>query len=174
MLKNLLFACILGLATQSVTAQSYSRPYTHHLHQGSVSYGWGYTPIINGAWYWGHYGLNYPSWNNYGYPNYNNYPVQYYAAISYSPSTGRYGSAWGEINRLTAVRSATAYCVANDCRPTVWVADGCAAVAKNENSGSIGWAYAANKYRAIRNANNSCQNSSLETCVNVAWVCSGN
>lgn len=173
MIKNIIFACLIGLTTQSLYAQSYAKPYRHHYTHGHFGYGWGYTPIINGVWYWNYYGLNFPSWTNYGYPYQYNQPVKYYASISYSPSTGKYGSSWGETNLRNAVNSANAYCIENDCRSTVWVADGCAAVSKNQETGSIGWAYADNKNSAIINANKSCSNSLDQNCTNLAWACSG-
>src|SRR5690606_19136381 len=69
-------AFVLGLAMWGFSgqgqAQIIGQPYYYHYGYGFNAYGWGYTPIISGVWYWPYYGLAYPSWTTWGYSYYYN------------------------------------------------------------------------------------------------------
>lgn len=64
-----------------------------------------------------------------------------FAAIAYSPCTGRYGYAFGQGCRAEADAEAVANCGAADARPVAWVENGWVALARSCNGPAIscGW-----------------------------------
>jgi hypothetical protein len=63
-----------------------------------------------------------------------------YAAVAYSRSTGKYGSAWNYGSRSAAQRAALARCPAADARIVAWVKGGWVALAIGENN-AYGYGY---------------------------------
>jgi hypothetical protein len=59
----------------------------------------------------------------------------YFGAIAYAPSTGRYGYSYGKDCLATAEVVAAGNCLGPDRRVVVWVANGYAALAVNHNGG---------------------------------------
>ncbi len=68
--------------------------------------------------------------------------VNHFAAIAYSPLTGRYGYASGATSLLAAKAVAIANCGACDARVMVWVENGWAAFAVSPN-GAVGYGVSA-------------------------------
>lgn len=66
-----------------------------------------------------------------------------YAAIAYSPSTGKYGYAYNYGSRWAAEAAALAYCEAPDAEIVVWVNNGFCALALGDEPGvyGVGWSY---------------------------------
>lgn len=67
--------------------------------------------------------------------------TDYWAAIAYSPSTGRYGTYSEARGRDTALRASRDFCKADDARPVVLVGNGwCAlAVGRDTSAWGVGW-----------------------------------
>ena len=171
MLKTALISIAILFSQGAVEAQV-NEPYRFHSGHGANAYGWGFTPIINGIWYWNHYGLPFPTWAGAGFGYHYIRPLTF-AALAYSPATGRYGSAWGSYDVESAAANAVGFCGAPDCQPTVWVANGCAAIAVGEENTALGWAYASSRYQANSAALRSCRRSGGLDCNILAWACSG-
>ncbi|WP_026918833.1 DUF4189 domain-containing protein [Gordonia shandongensis] len=76
--------------------------------------------------------------------------VNYYGALSLSPSTGATGRAWDYPDAVSANRAANGACGYTDCRVVTRMTNGCGAIAK----GTSYWGYgaAADLYTAQANA----------------------
>ena len=65
-----------------------------------------------------------------------------YAAVAFSPSTGKYGYAWDQPTRGYAERIALSYCKAEDAKIVGWVQGGWLVLAIGEdNAYGVGWEY---------------------------------
>jgi hypothetical protein len=66
-----------------------------------------------------------------------------YAAIAYSPETGKYGYGHGYGNRWAAERAALKECKAADARIVTWVHDGFCALALGDDQScwGVGWTF---------------------------------
>lgn len=63
-----------------------------------------------------------------------------YGAIAFSPSTGAYGFSHDWSSRAQAERDAVGHCAGPDARAVIWVKNGWAALARNEDGDwSTGW-----------------------------------
>src|SRR4051812_19540565 len=60
---------------------------------------------------------------------------EYYGAIAYSPSTGSYGFSYGKDCQATAENVALSSCRGRDRQVVVWVSNGYAALAVNDDGG---------------------------------------
>jgi serine/threonine-protein kinase len=69
--------------------------------------------------------------------------AEYFGAIAYSPSTGHYGFSYGKDCVANADIVALQNCIGADRRVVVWVANGSAALAVN-NNGGFGTAWSTN------------------------------
>jgi hypothetical protein len=196
MLKNLfaVLACLVlavGFTASATTAsaqpaqvQVNAQAGTYGFAQGTyaggvylgVGYGyydpWAlYSPWYGAVDYFGNlYGFYYYPWNYYR-------PT--FAAIAWSPSTNSSGYSYLSYTREDALSSAVAYCGQEDCRPVVWVAGGCAAIAvghQNALPGGdperplIGWGYHTSRVSARRLAMRGCRNGSTDCRVH-SFVC---
>ena len=92
-----------------------------------------------------------------------------FGAISYSPSIGETGEAWGWATQAQAEDQAMAYCTVPDCRIVAWVENGCASLAVSQHS-TYQYATAWNSDRdwAESEALNACG----PDCLTRAWTCS--
>lgn len=148
-------------------------PVSTNVYSQGIHAGWGWYPVNYGYWPWAYY--SYPAYNPYGYSYYSYYNYQPYyatfATISYSPSTGRYGSAWGKGTLASAISASLDFCGVDDCSAVVWVQGGCAAIAVNGENENVSWGYHAAKVTAQSYAMRSCENAGGETCAIKAWVC---
>lgn len=96
-----------------------------------------------------------------------------YAAIAYSPETGKWGYAHNYGSRSSAERAALAKCKAPDARIVTWVLKGfCAlAVGDDQSCWGVGWSYgdgASNvdaKRRALAECNKRTTNARIVVCV---------
>ncbi len=154
--------------------------YRHYHRVFRVNTGfYGYHILVNGNWYWpGNRHIRPIWWRPYGVSYFNYYRnlprYRSFGAISYSPSTGRYGVAWGKANRFVAASSANSYCSSSDCAPVVWTQGGCASIAVDSDSKKVSWGLFSHRRGAVRNAMNSCERNRSEgaSCQDIAWVCS--
>lgn len=65
-----------------------------------------------------------------------------YAAVAYSPSTGKYGYAWNHYSRAAAERTALSRCTEKDATVVGWVNDGILAVAiGDDNAYGMGYQF---------------------------------
>jgi len=84
-----------------------------------------------------------------------------FAAIAYSPSTGKYGLAYDRASRKTAEKDALADCGAEDAEIACWVEKGFCALALGNDKGSWagGWSYGsgAGSDKAMRSALVNCR-----------------
>jgi hypothetical protein len=156
----------VGISTR---ADAQYRPYVWAGYYAGIYSGWGwYGPWFNAGYNW------LP--NGYSYWPYYNYQPYYatYAAVAYSPSTDKFGVAWGESYKYNAFSSASAYCDHEDCRTIAWVQGGCLAVASGPKGNFMGWAYNTDLARAQGYAKYACQRASKKTvtCTNRVWTCS--
>ena len=114
-----------------------------------------------GAWY---------PWP-YAYASY--YPMATYGAIAYSPSTGLTGYTYNHYNASFALNQSVFRCNLPDCRPVVWFAGACGAVAADRlNSQVYGWAWANDRYTAEGQALAQCGMRTTGHCQVRAWACS--
>jgi uncharacterized protein DUF4189 len=99
-----------------------------------------------------------------------------YAAIAYSPSTGKYGYAYNYGSRYAAERAALAHCPEADAEIVGWVKAGWLALAiGDDNAYGVGWEYGegATNTDAKRRAYNQCAARTTNPKV-VLCICSGN
>lgn len=92
-----------------------------------------------------------------------------FAAIVYSPQTGRWAYAAGYKDLAACQNNALDRCGTIDARIPVWVENGWAALARTEN-GAYGWAWSGNS-RAEAEAN-ALKNAGAGATI-VCWVFSG-
>ncbi len=92
-----------------------------------------------------------------------------HGAIAYSPSTARWGTAYGYFLPYEASSAALSNCGVADCEIVVWEENMCAALAVGMNGG-YGWGIHNYSSMARSRALNECR---LRTggCDIVAWVC---
>lgn len=90
-----------------------------------------------------------------------------YGAIALNSETGRYGYAYNQQSRASAEVTAQSHCGAN-CRPILWFANGCAALAQSANR--FGAGVAQSPAVAERKALNTC---GMGRCRIVLSQCSG-
>ncbi len=175
--KHAFLAFSLGLLFFCVGAEKSEAqvryPVTSNFYDQGIYSGFGWYPINYGYWPWAYY--SYPAYNPYGFSYYSYYNYQPYyatfATISYSPSTGRYGVAWGQYTLAAAVNTSLNFCGTADCSAVVWVQGGCAAIAVNTENEHVSWGYHAAKTTAQSYALRSCRNAGGETCTIKAWAC---
>ena len=79
-----------------------------------------------------------------------------YAAIAYSPSTGKYGYAYGKGSRAAAENAARAYARAGDARIAIWCKNAWCALALSNPSGAWGAAWGNSKAEASNAALRNC------------------
>jgi hypothetical protein len=95
-----------------------------------------------------------------------------FAAIAYSPSTGNYGSWYGADCQATAENGALNNCGGEDRQVVVWVENGWAALAVN-NDGGWGYGWSTNSLdEAEGNAINGAGGSGCGAYI-LCWVASG-
>ena len=90
-----------------------------------------------------------------------------YAAIAYSESTGQYGYTYGYDDLGCAQNDAIANCGADDAFVAVWVENGWAALAVNDDGGwGYGWS---------TNCLDEAENNAADACGGhvICWVASG-
>ena len=190
-LRVLFVATLLPLAT-AASASYYWWPYTY-VNTVGMPYGYGWYPTYYWPQIWYDWGYNSPYYwgdlNNFGvsyYPTYRYIPT--YAVISYSPSTNRFGSAWGQRSIYSARGRAQDYCAAADCKAVVWTQGGCASisVAVKTAAGAdlpptqkhVYWGVNTDRQGAVNNAQTVCTNhqgtfgANAGQCESMAWVCS--
>lgn len=145
------------------------RPFHNNVYVGGATVGWGVYgwPVVVGVGISG-----WPVFGNAYYPYYQYEPYYpTYGAIAYSKTTKRVGISYNHSTRADAEKDAVGYCGEEDCKPTVWVAGGCGALAGSAE-GQLGYAYAADKYYAQSYAMRGCKQGGTKDCKQVAWVCS--
>ena len=100
-----------------------------------------------------------------------------YAAIAYSPATGRYGYAYNHGSRRSAENAALRHCKADDARIVTWVHNGfCAlAIGDDRSRWGTGWSYGdgATNTSAKRRALDECGRRTTGPRI-VVCVCSTN
>lgn len=163
-----LYLLVSGSALQASPAHGVHGHHGHghpgHVHRGFVGgiyFGYGFSPIWvtpYGYSYWPYFRFL-PRYATYG-------------AISVSPSTRKFGVAWGNRSRRSAFYEANGYCGEKDCKPAVWVQGGCAAIAASEKGKGFGWGVHTTRHQARTYAMRGCKKSGAEDCKAVAWVCS--
>lgn len=79
----------------------------------------------------------------------------YYGAISYSPSTGKYGYSYDYNYRSGAESAARNQCARRDCSTLLWFRNACGSLAVGRNGYGSGWG--SNRARAKREALKSCR-----------------
>jgi serine/threonine-protein kinase len=95
-----------------------------------------------------------------------------YAAIAYSPSTGSYGYWYGAKCRADAETGAMNNCNGSDRRVVVWVENGWAALAVNNNGGwGYGWS-TTSRAQAERSALNGAGGARCGAHI-ICWAASG-
>ena len=99
-----------------------------------------------------------------------------YAAVAYSPATGKYGYAWNHRSRHLAERAALSKCPAADARVVGWVKGGWLVLAVGDNNAyGAGWEYGvgATNVDASKRARRQCL-ARANRVVTVVVLCSGN
>ncbi|MCB0406365.1 MAG: DUF4189 domain-containing protein [Bdellovibrionales bacterium] len=130
--------------------------------------------VVNGVVVgWGWWGIGVPTYG-YSYYAYWNYVPYYasFAAISYSPSTGRHGVAWSAPSRWVAETNAYRYCGIGDCRTVAWVQGGCASLSRSSNASTIGWGISTNRLGAAQASRRGCTANGGVGCSELVWACS--
>ena len=97
-----------------------------------------------------------------------------YAAIAYSPKTGKYGYAYGQSTRDIAEGIAKRHCKVDDARVVTWVHNGwCALAVGEKGTYGVGWSYGngATNRNAKENAIDECKKRS-KTARLLLCVCS--
>jgi len=89
------------------------------------------------------------------------YNPSYYAAIAYSPATGKYGYSYNFTTLADAQRRALAHCPAKDARVVVWSKEGYCALATGKD-GSYGWGYGTTAAQAQAHALAECNKLTTE------------
>jgi Domain of unknown function (DUF4189) len=97
----------------------------------------------------------------------------YYAAIAFSPSTGRYGYTYGWLSSTNARRASREKCKAADAQVIVVVGNGYAALALGDDPSAYGYGYGQTAADARRHALAECQkrttNCYIAVCVH-SWA----
>ncbi|MBI3654348.1 MAG: DUF4189 domain-containing protein [Acidobacteria bacterium] len=92
----------------------------------------------------------------------------YWGAIAYSSSTGRYGYSYDYGTQADAINSAVNKCGIRDCRAVVWFVNGCGAFAKGDNAS--GWGVGETRALAESKALAECRKRG-GNCRVTQWVC---
>jgi hypothetical protein len=79
-----------------------------------------------------------------------------YAAIAYSPATGKYGNSYNYTTLAEAQRRALSHCPAKDARVVVWSKNGYCALATGKD-GLYGWGYGSTAKEAQTHAMAECK-----------------
>ena len=95
-----------------------------------------------------------------------------YAAIAYSPSTGRYGYSHGQSCRRRAECVARAHCKADDARTVVWCHGAWCALALGKDSQAYGYGWSSTAQGARSRALDNCRKRTTD-CYIAACVFSG-
>ena len=102
-----------------------------------------------------------------------------YAAVAYSPSTGKFGYAWNWHSRFTAESVALSNCKASDAKIVGWVKGGWLVLAvSDDNAYGVGYTFGDGassgeaQIRALRNCTNN--STSLSQPKIKVILCSGN
>jgi hypothetical protein len=95
--------------------------------------------------------------------------ADYYGAIAYSSSSGRYGYShdWG--SRAEAEDYARSQCGRSDCAIKVWFKNACGALAVGRRGG-LGWGWSDSRGAAENVALNECQ-ARTSGCSIRSWAC---
>ena len=166
-------AMVSGLGSGQAQAQHVVWPvwYPHAGVHVQVGYGW-FSPWFGvSPWYQPNWWYQNP-WGSWFYPTVWQQPS--WGAISWSPSTGHSGIAWGQFSQSAALNTANFQCGSADCRPVVWVAGGCAAIAVGQDSNQrsfVGWGWHFNRAQAESYALQGCAHQA-QSCQVHSWVCS--
>jgi len=83
-----------------------------------------------------------------------------YAAIAYSPSTTKYGYAYGKSSRAAAENTARAYARASDARVVIWCKNAWCALARSNRGNAWGAAWGSSKAAASNAALRNCPSGS--------------
>lgn len=165
-ITKLLFILTITFAAIAPLKEAKASPYP--ITTGYISgYPWGagwiglnpLFPVAN----WAPFGFNYVGYY---------YRPSNFAAIVHSMTADVSGYAFGQPSIEDAFGAAKSMCNASDCRPIVWVYDGCAAIAVSKADNRLGWAYANTRYNAQNLAMRMCKRGlKVNTCEKRAWVC---
>ena len=92
-----------------------------------------------------------------------------YAAIAYSPETGKYGYSNGWLSFTNAKRVALSHCKAKDAKIVTWVGNGWCALAIGDDRAAYGFGYGETaqeaKTIALREAGKRTTNCRVAACV---------
>ncbi len=97
-------------------------------------------------------------------------PTDYYGAIAYSPSTGRYGTSWNFTSQAEANRGAMNICNRSDCQVLLPLENSCGALLRARNGGYV-WSGGRTLYEAKLSASNECTRLH-KSCKFVCSLCS--
>jgi hypothetical protein len=101
------------------------------------------------------------------------YSYDRYAAIAYSPSTGKYGYSHGYGSRCSAERAALSHCPREDARIVAWSRNAWCVLALGDDVGEYGWAWATSSGCARSRALEECRKRTTNCYIAVS-VYSGN
>lgn len=96
--------------------------------------------------------------------------ADYYGAIAYSQSSGRFGSAWSFPSQSAAEQKALVLCNRADCKIVIWFKNACGSLAR-ARSGAIAWSGGKDLEEAKRLASNECTRR-WGSCKLICSVCS--
>ena len=96
-----------------------------------------------------------------------------YAAIAYSPSTGKYGYSFGSGSRCCAEQTAMRHCPMEDARIVAWSRNSWCVLALGDEVGKYGWAWATSSGCAKSRALEECRKRTTNCYIAVS-VFSGN
>jgi hypothetical protein len=91
-----------------------------------------------------------------------------WGAISYSDSTGRWGTSYDYRRESIAINAAVESCGVEDCKAVIWFRNSCGALAKG--NGGKGWASHPRKHVAQNRAIAECRKRA-SGCRVIAWSC---
>ena len=92
----------------------------------------------------------------------------YWGALAYSSSTGRYGFAYDYATQAQAINAAVEKCRVRDCQGVVWFHNGCGAFARGR--GAWGWGIGYSRGEAEAKALAECRKHG-GYCGIVGWAC---
>jgi hypothetical protein len=97
-------------------------------------------------------------------------PPDYYGAVAYSPSTGRFGSSWNFTSPDNAEKRAMQMCGRSDCRVLLELNDSCGALAVSRTGGYV-WGEGSSLYEAKLLTSNRCT-AQYGGCKLICSICS--
>ncbi|MBC8871217.1 MAG: DUF4189 domain-containing protein [Planctomycetes bacterium] len=142
-----------------------------HRHAGGWDKGW-----HESGWYdpfWVRLRRAPKYWESQSQPATSSYSRERYAAIAYSPSTGKYGYSHGSSSRCSAERAALGHCPEKDVRILAWTRNAWCVLALGDSVGEYGWAWATDSQRAKSRAIEECRKRTTN-CYIAVCVFSGN